>query len=198
LARLLLTIRTGGLRKRCSFLLFNEESDYEHNELLHGKERKMNSAIERLLSLKACDVMSVGLITISSNSTMEEAASLLNKHHVTGAPVVDEFGNCVGVLSASDFVREKADALGDFPPSHVLSKRPVSGAYFCEEVLQDIVNKHMSPAVQSINMNSTLLEAARCMCHEHIHRLIVVDGGLPVGIVSSLDVVAALVKAVEE
>ena len=42
-------------------------------------------------------------------------------------------------------------------------------------------------------------EAARCMCKEHVHRLIVIDSsGAPVGVLTSLDLVSAWVGAVEE
>jgi predicted transcriptional regulator len=50
-----------------------------------------------------------------------------------------------------------------------------------------------------VGTTATLLHAARIMCDQHIHRLIAVDRiGRPEGIVSSLDVVAALVQAVDE
>jgi CBS domain-containing protein len=36
---------------------------------------------------------------------MTDAARLLHEAHVLGAPVVDDHGTCIGVLSAADFVR---------------------------------------------------------------------------------------------
>jgi predicted transcriptional regulator len=57
----------------------------------------------------------------------------------------------------------------------------------------------MSPIVQTISEESLILAAARVMCNEGIHRLVVVDEKKhPVGIVSTLDVVAAMVAAIEE
>ena len=159
----------------------------------------MNSTTERILSLKVYDAMTESVVSVNSSWTMAQAANLLRKYKVTGAPVVDEHGRCVGVLSGSDYVRNKAAEWYDYPPTHVLSKRPVTGAYYCEEVLNDLVGNHMSPAVQTISQTATLLQAARCLCGEHIHRLVVLDDtGTPVGILSSLDVVAAFVATVEE
>ena len=44
-----------------------------------------------------------------------------------------------------------------------------------------------------------MIDAAREMCAQHVHRLPVVDaGGKVVGLVSSLDLVAAMVGALEE
>lgn len=164
----------------------------------------MNSAIERLLKLRARDVMTRSVVQVSANQTMSQAAATLRKHDVTGAPVVDEQGHCVGVISATDFVRRDATVdecddhhFGD-PCTHMLSWGP--GVPFHIETMEpDLVRHYMSPAVQSIDENATLPEIGRVMCGAHIHRVVVLDRhGDPVGVVSSLDLVSALVGAIEE
>ncbi|MFM2096303.1 MAG: hypothetical protein RIS70_3427, partial [Planctomycetota bacterium] len=53
--------------------------------------------------------------------------------------------------------------------------------------------------VQSIAESAPLSHAAKIMCLQHVHRLPVVDAsGKPVGIISSMDLVAALSNAAEE
>jgi predicted transcriptional regulator len=57
----------------------------------------------------------------------------------------------------------------------------------------------MSPAVQAIDPGASLLKAARVMCAEHIHRLLVLnESNRPVGVISTMDIVAALVNVVDE
>jgi predicted transcriptional regulator len=68
-----------------------------------------------------------------------------------------------------------------------------------DTIAQDRVREHMSPAVQTVHESATLINAARVMCREHIHRLVIIDQDeRPVGVVSSLDLVAAMIAAVEE
>ena len=164
----------------------------------------MNSAIERLLSLRVCDVMSSSVVEVSVNASLADAAALLIENNVTGAPVIDESGRCVGVLSSTDFmVRDRLPegcteetALGY---EHVLVKKTGLGSYQIEACQEDRVGEHMTPAVQTITETAPIMNAARAMCGEHIHRLIVVDEkGRPVGIVSTLDLVAAMVAAIGE
>ena len=63
----------------------------------------------------------------------------------------------------------------------------------------DDVASRMSRSVQSIAADATVIEAARAMCAEHVHHLPVLDEDRCVlGLVSSLDIVAAMVHAVEE
>jgi CBS-domain-containing membrane protein len=144
----------------------------------------MNSAIERLLSLRVADVMHRNVMTVSADTTMTEAAQSFLRREVSGAPVVDQREQCVGILSAVDFVRRAVQGC----PSRAANR---SG--------EDHVRTYMSPSVRSIGADATLIDAARSMCGKHIHRLPVLDReGTVVGVISSLDLVAAVVHAIEE
>jgi CBS domain-containing protein len=58
-----------------------------------------------LLELTASDVMTREVIRLTEEMPLWEAAGLLCKNQIGGAPVVDGQGKCIGVLSAVDFVR---------------------------------------------------------------------------------------------
>ena len=140
----------------------------------------MNSAIERLLGLRVVDIMSRQVVTVSADQKMTDVACLLIDKNVSGAPVVDPEGRCVGILSATDFVRHQCQS-------------GMSG------VPETLVREHMSPSVHTISENETLLQASRRLCDAHIHRLpVVAANDRVVGWVSSLDIVAAVINAVEE
>lgn len=158
----------------------------------------MNSTIERLLTLRVCDVMSQNVVSIAATNNMAEAADVLTRHFISGAPITGERGQCVGMLSATDFVRCAAGA------KHSAADAPSeSGSqnhrHSCPTPSRDLVASHMSVLVQTVATEQPLTEAARLMCQNHIHRLVVLDDqGRPVGVLTALDVVAALINAVEE
>ena len=80
----------------------------------------------------------------------------------------------------------------------IVRDRP-DGIWCFEDVYQERVVAHMSRALQTLDAHTPIAEAARIMCAEHIHRLPVLDEhGHPVGMVTSLDIAAALVQAVDE
>lgn len=64
----------------------------------------MTATTRPLDKLTIADLMSREVITIPENMSLRAAAHLLFKHQITGAPVVDADGRCIGMLSASDFV----------------------------------------------------------------------------------------------
>ena len=113
----------------------------------------------------------------------------------------DETGRCVGMLSAADFVRREATR-GDTTScvgTRSAGADEAEAALNLPELDTDTVSDHMAAGVQSVSADATLMQAARVMCAAHVHRLPVLDaGGAPVGMMTSLDIVAALVQAMEE
>ena len=155
----------------------------------------MNSAIERIVGLRVKDIMNQNVLTVSDADEMQTAAKRIFDSQVTGAPVVNAMGECVGVLSASDFVGRDAGR----HELELLTRTSPNEPYRIECLNDNLVGTHMSPVVQSIREDAMILAAARVMCNEGIHRLIVVNPqNHPVGIVSTLDLVAAMVAAIEE
>jgi CBS domain-containing protein len=127
------------------------------------------------------------------------AARLLARAGVSGAPVVDPEGRCVGVLSANDFV-----AYAD--KGHRAAKRPHprSCAHSAwqvidfERVPEEEVEQFMTADPATVRPTTPLAELAQMMVDAHIHRLIVVDADdRPVGIVSSTDILAAVARSAQ-
>jgi predicted transcriptional regulator len=158
----------------------------------------MNSAFERLLGLRVRDVMNGEVAALAEDLTMTEAAKLLVDQMVSGAPVVDKLGRCVGVLTATDFLHYDMPQR-DEPPSGAgpASGKALPAVASCAADTQ--VAAWMARAVETIRTDDSILSAARRMCGSHIHRLFVVDDeGKPIGVVSTLDLVSAMVLAFEE
>jgi CBS domain-containing protein len=72
-----------------------------------------------LLALTAGELMSPDPVHLTEAMPLREAARLLLEKQVGGAPVVDTAGRCVGVLSATDFLRlavQRADVTKPLSP----------------------------------------------------------------------------------
>jgi CBS domain-containing protein len=155
----------------------------------------MNPTGKSILEMKARDLMSEGVVTIPQQLSIQGAARVLAGSHISGAPVVDARGHCVGVLSSADIVRwaEKSPAAGPGPaardycaPWDVQPPEP-EGAR---------VGKFMTRDVVTAPPGTPITELARMMLDAHIHRVIVADAeGTPLGVVSTTDILAALAGA---
>ncbi len=128
------------------------------------------------------ELMSIEPITIGIDEAIGRAEELMSERAVTGLPVVDRIGRLQGVLSQTDIVRAHASGqpLANWPGLAV---------------------RHLmtSPAL-TIRLDESLLTAARMMEQHHVHRLVVVapDGQHPVGVISTTDLVHALVELLEQ
>jgi CBS-domain-containing membrane protein len=147
-------------------------------------------------ALTVADVMSRNVVAIPATATMHTAACLLADYRASGAPVVDDAGACIGVLSASDFVTFEIDRTGDVVAAH---GRGVNTPQAGEYVPWNSVRRFMSTGVQTAAAEATILEACEIMCGEHIHRLFVLNHrSAPIGVVTTLDIASALTKLVQE
>lgn len=162
----------------------------------------------RLGTLTARDVMSDHLVTLADDDTIEDAVRVLQARHISGAPVVNEQGAFVGILSIADLLPRSAESETSTP------EKPVALAHGQDTTTWDLFERaqpldsatsqervadRMSRSVTSVTEDAPLVEVARVMCDGHWHRVPVVDrSGALVGIITSMDILAALVNAADE
>ncbi len=65
----------------------------------------MITARANFLSLTARDLMTREVVYLRQEMSVKEAALILVKHGISGAPVVDRDGRCIGVFSTTDLLR---------------------------------------------------------------------------------------------
>jgi len=158
------------------------------------------------LALTAKDLMNGDLVAIPRAMGMPAAARRLSQMHVSGAPVVDEQGRCVGVLSSGDFVaccaanrtscakhRAEANRGPCTFPDCVGSEWQMVQA---TESVEGLVRDRMTPDPVMVRPETPIARLAQMMVDAHVHRLIIVDAqNRPLGIVSTTDIVAAVARA---
>lgn len=138
--------------------------------------------------LKLNDIMTRDVVTAAPDMTIRDAMELLSERHVSGAPVVDG-GKVVGVFSATDLLAFLLD-LNDTTPS-LTFRRPRERMTSLEDVTVDEV---MTRKVQSLPPDCSVDEAAVLMGEKQIHRVLVMQGDVLLGIVSTFDVAKAVAE----
>jgi CBS-domain-containing membrane protein len=153
------------------------------------REIAMKIARKTLPTMTAADLMSRGVVTLREAMSLKEAAQVLSQTQISGAPVVDEEGRCIGVLSAVDFVRWK-EKVGETPESHQSHEwQPTNRSTIPKEK----VAQYMTPDPETVPLSTPVRQLARQMVDARIHRLIVLDDrDRPIGVISSTDILAAV------
>lgn len=77
----------------------------------------MITETKALAELTAEDVMAHDIVLLPENMPLRDAARMLLDNHIGGAPVINDMGQCIGVLSAIDFLRlaQKRSEANDNP-----------------------------------------------------------------------------------
>jgi CBS domain-containing protein len=149
-----------------------------------------------LKPIRVREVMTRDVFAVAPDTSLETAARLFATRQVSGAPVVESSGRPVGVVTQSDLVdpdRERSEKQG-----RAVYYRLGGGArevQLDDNALPDgVVSDVMSPFVLSVPPDMLVFDAARLMLTDGVHRLLVVENDRVVGILSSTDVLRAVVK----
>ena len=156
----------------------------------------MFEMFDRILSLRVGDVMSSDPILIDASASMGRVSLEFSENKLHVAPVVDDAGHCIGIISASDFVRRtELYSRSEQQPHEVFHREE---GILLEPCSYDYVTDCMAPCLQTIDKSASMIQAAKIMTGCRLHALPVVEDEKPIGMISNLDIVAALVNAIEE
>jgi CBS-domain-containing membrane protein len=158
----------------------------------------------RRLSLAAetaADLMSLNPVSIRADATLREAVLLLHDRHFGAAPVIDEAGRAVGVISRADVLAHDRESVTYARPTPEYDPRDLtlpSGERLPDEFQVELVDptqvsEVMTPAVFGVRPGTPATELVEQMVALDVHRLFVVDDdGVLVGVVTSMDVLRHL------
>lgn len=163
------------------------------------------------------EIMQTNVTTVREDTPVRDLARLLVRERITGAPVVDDHQRLMGVASATDILRLAAHEPGTEVSDVELSRRErgpgespetfyvepggdpaglgplvlslVPPAWMDSHTAADI----MSRTCHSVRRKTTLSDLARLLLRLRIHRAMVVEEGRLLGIVTTFDVMRALV-----
>jgi CBS domain-containing protein len=142
----------------------------------------------------AKEIMRRKIVTVASWLTLQELAQTLERHGITGAPVVDAHGSVLGVVSQTDLVRARRESSAGIPSYHRELDEPTAalGLHF-EECDRTRVEQIMTPGAISFDEETPAATLAAAMLERRVHRVLITRGKRLVGIVTTMDLLRALV-----
>ena len=157
--------------------------------------------------LRAKDLMALNPVSIRRDAGIREALELLTDRGFGAAPVIDEAGRPIGVISRTDILIHERECVRHAPVAGLgesgrdctewdLFPDPSWAEGFSIEVTDPTtVGEVMTPAIFTVALDTPAREVVRRMLDLKVHHLFVSDGEMAlVGVISPLDVMRRLAE----
>ena len=144
----------------------------------------------------AADLMVRNPISLRAEASVTEAMTLFTEKRITAAPVIDEAGRPLGVVSHSDLMIHQCEKAkhGAVHPEYFSEPNLADDrAHGAGKTNSSIVAELMTPAVFAVSPDTPMKRVVSDMIGLNVHRIFVVDeDGILVGVISTMDVLRHL------
>lgn len=150
---------------------------------------------------EAQDIMTREVLAAQADWPLQRLAEFFVQHSISGAPVLNEEGHLIGVVSHSDLIRFEElpdrnrprqttsryyqDMLNTFDEDEMDSIHLVAAS---NTHVQDI----MTPSIFSVKSSAPVQEIADMMLRGRIHRVFVTENKQVIGIVTAMDILKVI------
>jgi len=151
--------------------------------------------------MRAKDVMSKKVVAVERWLILPELAKIFEEKAISGAPVVDEEGTILGVVSQTDLVRARRDSAGGVPLYHRELDETESArslGFHLEELDKTRVEEIMTPGAIALDLETPVEKVAKVMIESRIHRVLITKGDRLAGIVTTMDLMRALISLAKQ
>ncbi|MCL6416470.1 CBS domain-containing protein [Aestuariirhabdus sp. Z084] len=154
-----------------------------------------------LFQLAARQLMTPDVLSVSANWDIPELASFFAEYKLSGAPVLNQEGELVGVVSITDILRysnnpqykdEVVSKQNFYNEQSARLSDQVDDLEFCG---QRRVSDIMTAQIIAVDAGAGVEEITQVMATNNIHRIFVTEDDQIIGIVSSMDVVRLVYQA---
>ena len=146
--------------------------------------------------LKAKDIMTRAVITVSPDMEIVNAAKILLENRINGAPVLDETGKLVGILCQSDLIAQQKKLPIPSFFTFLDGLIPLTSMKQIEKQVQKIaavtVAQAMTPNPVTVQPDTNIEAMAALMVDQNFHSIPVVEEGELLGIVGKEDILKTL------
>ena len=147
--------------------------------------------------IKAKDIMTKEIITVTPETEITQAAHLLLEKRINGVPVVDTAGELVGILCQSDLIAQQKSipipSLFTLLDGYISLKTSKRMDKEVEKIAATKVAEAMTPNPVTINPATDIEKVAALMVEKNYHTLPVIEAGELVGILGKEDVLRTLI-----
>src|SRR5512136_1592768 len=146
--------------------------------------------------LTAGDVMTREVITVKRETTIRDLAELFARHRISSAPVVDDSGAMIGIVTETDLIEQDKNlhiptviSLFDWV---IYLESDKKFEKELKKVTGQTVGDIFTEEVLTVTPGDPVSRAADIMTEQRVNAVPVVDGRKLVGIISRIDLIRTM------
>jgi CBS domain-containing protein len=149
--------------------------------------------------MRAHHIMTKDVITVTPHTSIEEAAKIMLRTHISGLPVQDDAGRLVGIVSESDFLRRSEIGTGRKRPAWLqfLIGPGRAATDFVHERGRKVEDVMTADPI-TVDEETPLEDLVKLMEKKGIKRLPVMSGNVLKGIVTRSNLLQAVASIAHE
>jgi CBS-domain-containing membrane protein len=133
----------------------------------------------------AADLMTPNPVSIRVAATAQDAIAVFVDKAISAAPVIDDAGRPIGVLSSADILTHERELASRQPSASTKTSGPQGDSTRVRDL--------MTPIVFSLRSEAPAAKVVAEMVSLNVHHLFVVDAdGSLIGVISAIDIVRKL------
>ncbi len=148
--------------------------------------------------LTAKDIMTQDIISVQKETSVAELAKLLTSHNISGAPVLDDEGKVVAVVTESDLIDQSKKlhipTVITILDSVFYLENPDKMEAEMKKIAASKVGEICSGSAKIVSPDTGLDEIATIMAEGNIHTIPVLDEEKLVGIIGKKDIIKTLIS----
>jgi CBS domain-containing protein len=146
----------------------------------------------------AADIMTTTVITVTTETSVQELAKILSDNNISGVPVVDDAGNLLGVVTENDLIDQTKKlhipTVITLLDSVFYLENPDRMEKEMKKMAGTTVHDIYSSKPVIVNEKTTLDDIATIMAEKNIHTLPVVRNTKLIGIIGKKDIIKTLIS----
>ena len=148
--------------------------------------------------LKAKDIMTKDVITVKPETTIEDLAHILIKHNISGAPVVNDQGDLIGIVTENDLIsknkRLHIPTVMRLFDAYIMLESPATIEKEIKRMAAVTVNDILVKDVVTVTEENSVEEIATTMSEKKAYLIPVVSGGKITGIIGKMDLIKGIAR----
>jgi len=147
--------------------------------------------------LKALDIMTKDVHTVTPETTVTELAQLLTTYNIGGAPVIDQAGGLLGVATENDLIDQNKKihipTIVNILDSVIYLESPGTMEKELKKFAGSTVGDIYTKDPHTVDEDTLLEEIATIMSEKSVHTLPVMNGDKLVGVIGKQDIIKTLI-----